>query len=145
VSADRLRRITEEATPGPWRIERAPRDYDRPDEPPACYGIVAGSQTEHRNKGRFHPDDAIYYTHEHHVVEIGYDRDYYTPEAAIPRAEDARLIALAPDLAVLVADAADLLRATTYSPPGWEGPEVWWKARTDAWLARVDQLTEEAS
>ena len=85
-------------TPGPWRVRRASLNPDEPTVPPACYGIAAGKETWHHNKGHFHPEDARYPVDEIHVVEIGYDRDYGTPEAAIPRLDDARLIAAAPEL-----------------------------------------------
>ena len=87
-------------TPGPWRVRRASLNPDEPTIPPACYGIAAGKETWHHNKGHFHPEDARYPVDKIHVVEIGYDRDYGTPEAAIPRLDDARLIAAAPDLLV---------------------------------------------
>jgi hypothetical protein len=58
------------------------------------------------------------------VVEIGYDRDYNTPEAAIPRLEDARLIALAPEMAELLAELEAAYCADVHGtvPPG-DGPE----------------------
>ena len=89
-------------TPGPWRVRRASLNPDEPTIPPACYGIAAGKETWHHNKGHFHPEDSRYPLDEIHVVEIGYDRDYGTPEAAIPRLDDARLIAAAPDLLELL-------------------------------------------
>ena len=85
-------------TPGPWRVRRASLNPDEPTAPPACYGIAACKETWHHNKGHFHPEDARYPVDKIHVVEIGYDRDYGTPEAAIPRLDDACLIAAAPEL-----------------------------------------------
>jgi hypothetical protein len=101
VSADRLRRITEEATPAPWF---------------AIGTSVSKPEVD--------------------IVEWAYrDMPPADEHECVARAEaNARLIALAPDLAVLVADAADLLRAEW---PTWQPYEV------RAFLARVDQLTKE--
>jgi hypothetical protein len=100
------------ATEGPWRSRRASLDAAAPDEPPACWGIAAGKETWHQNKGNFHPKDARYPVDEVHVVEIGYDRDYYTPEAAIPIEADAEFIAHArTDVPALLAEVRQLRAA----------------------------------
>jgi hypothetical protein len=55
---------------------------------------------------------------------------------------DARLIALAPELARLALDMGEALRKTIYSTPGWTGPDVWWKPEADALLARLERITD---
>jgi hypothetical protein len=57
---------------------------------------------------------------------------------------DARLMALAPELAVLVDDLAELVEKTIYNTPGWTGPDVWWAGKARALLARRDALAERA-
>lgn len=134
TAADRLRALAAQATPGPWRVRRASLDPDEPDAGPTGYGIAAGKETWHHNKGSFHPADATYPVDEIAVVEIGYDRDYYTPEPAIPRIEDARLIALAPEMALLLAETVDWIS-------GPIGGAAYDEAR--ALLSRFEQLTQE--
>jgi hypothetical protein len=62
-----------------------------------------------------------------------------TPGPAEWRAAEARLIALAPDLAILCADLADLLDELKFSRS--VGTPT--RAVADALLARVDQITGE--
>lgn len=89
------------ATPGPWRARRAswehglesPNDWNHPE----VWGIAAGEETVHQNKGHFHPENVKYSVDEIQVVEISHDRDWGTAEAAISREADAHLIAHAPN------------------------------------------------
>lgn len=81
------------ATEGPWRRRRAALDPDCPDDQPVCYGIAAGTETWHGNRGCFHPKDAEYPVDEIEVVEIGYDGSTDLPIAPIKKEEDADFIA----------------------------------------------------
>lgn len=70
---DRLRELAAAATPGPWEADG--RTYTERDKTSyTVWGIQAGKET---------------------VVEVGYDRDYHTPEAAIGKESDAEFIAYA--------------------------------------------------
>jgi hypothetical protein len=95
------------ATAGPWRAKRAhwENSYNNAEwEHPEIWSIVAGSSEIKRNQGIFHPEDAEYTVDEISVVDIEYDRDYYSAGGAITREPDADLIAHAPsDLAFLLA------------------------------------------
>lgn len=92
--AANLHELADRATPGPWRVRRASLDADHPDDPPATYYIVAGSEKWHRNKGHFHPEDASYPEDEHWVTEYASDRDYYTPEGGMSKANAEFICAL---------------------------------------------------
>jgi hypothetical protein len=88
-------------TPGPWfpveLIDTDERDVNVIDK--RAFEIAAGKREgPFQNKGRFHPSQAEYYTHEMRVVEAGMDHDYSTIDGGIANEADARLIAAAPDL-----------------------------------------------
>jgi hypothetical protein len=124
MSLEADRKICEQATPGPWRARRSSLDPDQPGEPPACWGIAAGAEKWRHNAGHFHPADAEYPQDEIHVVEIGYDRDYGTPEAAIPREGDAAFIAhFNPAYLSLYFACADLCEKLAALTPGPAYPD----------------------
>lgn len=106
---EELRRLRASGTKGPWRVRRATLDRDRPDDPPACYGIAAGTEEWRDNAGWFHPLDARYPVDEIDVVTIGMDRDYSTPEAAIAKEADAALIVAAVNSLEALLDVAEAL------------------------------------
>ena len=116
-SADRLRALAANATPGPWRWGTG--EENGGDWPP--YYLVTVEEYPTRSVGPLSR------------VVVSDDP---------PSEADARLIALAPDLAVWAADAADALDSHECPHPIDLGRE-WPKCEVCGLLARFDRLGKE--
>ena len=119
MTPDRLRELVQQATPGPWRIDK---NWNKEDNEPVL-GIVAGKYTTHQNKGDFHPNASVYTDDELVVVHVSLDPNWSTWDAGVDNERDARLIALAPELATLLADAMEVIESEEASvdDEGWRG------------------------
>ena len=84
---------------------------------------------------RFTPEDGLIRDAEdYHVVQVAGSPEHSQLKAS------AYLIALAPDLALLCAEMAQIVEKTIYQTPGFTGPGVWWAEESRAALAKLDEL-----
>jgi hypothetical protein len=99
-----LRALAMAATPGEWRAVKRINvtEADPGIIESALYEICAGAMYgPYKNKGRFHPSNAEYFSHEIDIVSCSIDRDYLTYEGGIDNELNAAYIAAANPATIL--------------------------------------------